>query len=89
MIQFLHALNGEKNNANGNGKTKQKEMKNENENEMRKMKMRKRENEKTEQTTMEHATTGQNNLNADADMLGASIKTARNWHRTRETGALK
>ena len=53
------------------------------------MKMRKRENEKTEQTTMEHVTTGQNNLNADADVLGASIKTARNWHRTRETDALK
>ena len=63
---------------------------NENKNEKKtKMKMRKRENEKTEQTTMEHVTTGQNNLNADADVLGASIKTARNWHRTRETDALK
>ena len=32
---------------------------------------------------MEHATKGQNNLNADANALGAPIKTARNWHRTR------
>ena len=53
------------------------------------MKMRKQENEKTEQTTMEHATTGQSNLNADANVLGAPIKTARNWHRIREEDALK
>ena len=88
MIQFSHALNGEKNNANGNGKTKQKEMKNKNEKKT-KMKVRKRENEKTEQTTMDHATKGQNNLNADANVLGVPIKTARNWHRIRETDALK
>ena len=53
------------------------------------MKVRKRENKKTEQTTMEHVTKGQNNLNADANVLGVPIKTARNWHRIRETDALK
>ena len=53
------------------------------------MKVRKRENKKTEQTTMEHVTKDQNNLNADANVLGAPIKTARNWHRIREEDALK
>jgi hypothetical protein len=48
------------------------------------MKVRKRENKKPEQTTMEHVTKGQNNLNADANVLGVPIKTARNWHRTTE-----
>ena len=42
----------------------------------------------SEQTTMEHVTTGQSNLNADASVLGAPIKTARRkWHkRTKKEG---
>jgi hypothetical protein len=68
---FARTENSEKNNANREGKQNKK----------------RKGRRETKQTKMEHAMTGQNNLNADVRTgLGASVKTARELAQNKKNG---